>query len=398
MRPGFLLRPAGAAPSPILWAADFTGLAPGSASLAGFGLALTRASGASVQTSASAVLTGLGNDTARAGYNGTQRGLVLEEARTNLIANPRDMLAADWQPGSLTSATSNVENGPDGAALADQMVGNGSTVSNYYQLISVPAVTTASWWRKRRSGQGTGSSTGTLYAAAPTSSANLSFNTTLSDSVWQRARVTGIANGAVFVPDDARNWGSLGGPAPASYNDVLDLSQLEAGAFDTEWTPGARAGERLYYPGGAALVDSGRLSLELVLQPKGGQSDYGANMRLWTDHANPTQTFVEVDKTARQLVVSVGGVAYTTPGVMPWVAGETLSVFVGVGGGLPTKVCSMSPSSGTHPLSTGSPPTQASVSLSGDLDLLCNDASGQFTAWVRSLAAYRNGQAPGWVI
>ena len=109
---------------PILWSADFTALPAGAAPTLPASLVLRRASAATVQTGTSTVVTqGIGPDIARIGRptDADPLGMIIEEGRTNLIADGRDLGTARWQAGSAATVTLNVSIGPDGANSADSV-------------------------------------------------------------------------------------------------------------------------------------------------------------------------------------------------------------------------------------------------------------------------------------
>jgi hypothetical protein len=213
---------------------------------------------------------------------------------------------------------------------------------------------------------------------------------------WMRVYLpfTGDGSTGNIFPADARNVMSGGGIASGARDDNIDLFQIEAGAFGTEAIPSSggpatRAGEHLYAMHAAALVDSGRISFEAVVQPKGARSAYSAPFRIWSVDAS---NFAEVDPTSGDVRVEIGGVVDTASG-LAFNANDTVDLFVAAGGGMATiaRVRVNSGSAADLPV-TGAP--LPALAASTTIDVLCNGTSNQWSGWVQSLRAYRSGVVP----
>jgi hypothetical protein len=378
-----------AAPGPVLWSASFASLDLGAAAVLPGGLALTRAAVASVQTGASTLVTGIATDTARVGQrtsDAATRGLVLEGARTNLLSAPRDPNGAGWA-AALLGTTTTGQTSPDGTTNAwrneVQSGGhgrytNGGTLSTTAQF--------SVWVRVRTANQPyqVNTATGTQQAVSAV----------VAHTTWFRAVLSVPASGAasLLIPADGRENGAFGGAGPFALDTDADLLQIEYGAYPTEWTAGARPGERLYLASPAALVSEGTLGLYARLQPKGASAQYAAAPRLWTDAGDAT-TYVEIDPVTGAVTVSVAGDAYTAPVALVWTAHDDLELFVRAGG-VPAVHYRVGGAGAWTELSTDAPADQGPLALTGALDLLCAGTTKQFTARVQSLVAYRAGTSP----
>src|SRR5260370_402323 len=129
------------------------------------------------------------------------------------------------------------------------------------------------------------------------------FNAIRGTAAWSRftlAQVGGVGINTVYPNYDP------GGQTGA--NDTWGL-QLENGLFATELiqTHGAaatRAGERLFYANGSALVDSGRIGMYAKFVPKGARSAYTAPPPIWSVDAN---NFATIDNATGAVIVYIGG-------------------------------------------------------------------------------------------
>ena len=367
--------------SPTIFVADFTGQTVGVATIPS-GLSFSRASsGYTVQSSATTLISGgFAVDVARIGSDGTHKGLVLEEARTNnaqyavLVGNP---VSATGTP-TVSDIT-----GPDGATTGRQIQDTNASGFQFQFFnpnnFSNGTAVIASCWGKLVAGtQGTAQVNG--------DSADLVF----TSASWAKVANPGTSNAVSpfsinFVPTNlvASSLGTC-----AFYG-----MQYEAGKFASELilTTGAaatRAGERLWFT--TAPVSGGKVSLELQLQPRGASNAYGSAMRILTIDAN---NYVEISQSTLQVTCVVGGASQTLSTAMSWAAGDTIDVFAEIGNGAP-KVQYRKNAGSTIVLGTGT--TQAAIAAGGTCDVACNGTSNQWSAWIRKVAAYQTGAKPTW--
>lgn len=394
---------ASSALSPILWqvtAAQIAALTAGSISagallaLGSGGLVLTRASGATVQKSASTLESGIGVDVPRVYNAGAGSLLLIEETRTNLVTRAREFNNGFTWTGAAVSTgyVSDETTGPDGASSADGLGGTSSGYARYLQITASSGKYTASLWRKTRISDGTHQ-----WTFGPATGAG-EIDSSTTTAAWERRSKTHDA-GASANPYMCQAAGTGWSAACAAVANVvhLDFAQIEAGAFPTSaisttGSTAARSGERLYHATPASLIDSGRLSLAFSIRPLGSSSEYSANMRLWTiDSSN----YAEINFSTRAISVVIGGVTRTLGTVLPtWARGDLLDVFVPAGGGsLPTTGKARVNGGGVTDLGSGA--AQGTVSGS-TIDIACNGTSNQFSGGIYELTAYRAGQAPAW--
>ncbi len=385
--------------SGVGWNADFTGITPGALATLPAGLFLSRASSATVQTSAvSLVTSGIGNDVPRVGDDGTHAGLVIEETRTNLIPNGRDLTAGSWTAGSGVTTTADAATGPDGtASIADRSEVSSGGFSNYDPQVGAGAGTyTMSQWHQRGSANALAQ-----LALMVDSTASFKALGGLAPAYWQRVAVTMThTSGDVYSVPAIGMDGTAGGGIAAGPRDVItDLVQLEVGKFATEAivTSGGtatRSGERLYLSDVAVLLDAGRLSLEMALQPKGSGTQYATNPYVWYIDAS---NYALIDATTQKLSLSIGGTAYEFTTAMSWAAGDTVELWLEGGGGLVVSRCQYRVNGGTAVDLGSSGSAQGTIAGGVAIDLLAKAGSAQWSAWLRRVRAWRSGRRPAWV-
>jgi hypothetical protein len=359
--------------------------------------ALTRASAATVQTSPSTVYASFGVDNPRVGNAGYGQGLVLEESRTNMLPDARDLAAVTWlvggQPGTLTS---NFADGPDGAALADRMAAtSGNQHGRYYSFASLANGTfyTASQWAKRPVN---GVPSTTAIVLNRDASSYVVSEVALTDA-WSRYALaafnqptTGVG---AYETTDAR---ALFGLAAAARDSLCDLHQVEAGAFATEAiiTTGAgatRAADKLTTQT-ANIVQGDRVGLELSFIPKYAKADGpGTSDVLYMSSVGwPNDTVLFG---INNVVVRAGAsIVYNETG-LNWSAFDLVDFWIEYGGNLPTRC--------RYRLNGGSVvalPNGAAVPTLGSLSATTSilSQSSPVSCWLRRVRAYAPGGRPLW--
>ncbi len=372
-----------------IWEADFEALALGGGITLPNSLLIARASdGHSVQTSASTVvLTAAGNDTARVGQPGgaTTRGLVLERPATNDFIHARDA-AGGWAGGGTATLTVNDENGPDGTLSADRF----NATSGQYSQYQAPSLTAAAYafssWQKRRAAAGAGEWQMNFYGTSHVATYGALTET------FQRNQLVSPNAGAstAVIPLDARDLSAQGGRTATALDYLVDMTQVEAGLYPTEWiaTAGAavtRAGERLYLADRGPLLSSGRLNFEVCFIPKADSDEYGAAVSVWYVDLN---NHASISSSSHQLTVTISGTAYSFPTPLSWFAGDVVELFVGAGGAAANSVAWMRVNGGAAIQLGESPTPQAAIGAVGSIDLLCIGALSQLTSWVQQIRTY----------
>jgi hypothetical protein len=372
--------------------ADFASLTPGSYSFS-TPWVFSRPSVATVQTGISSIQTsGIGNNVARIGDDGQGHfGLVVEEQRTNLVANARNLNGSDWYAGWMTSTTTMAGAGPDGVNSAADVTVSASGYSKYQYFGTLSGSFVASSWYARASGSGPFQ----LFNEETPSIGSAVAGTAVTG--WQRAFVEhafpSAGSTAYVVPLDGRNLTAFGGVASQAMSALVDLVQFEAGKFPTEaiLTSGGvatRASDRLA-ASSISLLDGGRLNLELRIQPKGKRTDYSGWLDLWSQGAD----YISVFAPAGTIYVSVGGSTQTFSGI-DWARGDTLDIFVGVGGSQST-VAAWRNNNGAATRFDGA--SIFAISGSGNAWLLCSDGAYTFSAWVQQIRAWKSATLPAWI-
>lgn len=396
------------APDGRIWEArfDLMPLSDGSNStllrsyLAACGLTLTRASSATVQTSASTVVTsGIGVDDPRVGDAGYGRGLVIEEARTNSCdtSNP-----SSW---GVSFATQSNVTGPDGATSASRLNDTDAVNTGFAaKTISYTAATQyiASCWM--------------LPEASSPANSTFSFNTNDNGPSVSVTRPTGLGAwaryvGATYVSGagPSSNFSIVPAYAAAAHTGACSfaLFQRENGKFSTEAivTAGAAAtrnADRVVVDA-TRLIRSGRIRVSLRVALKGsigGSNDYSADPYLWRYDAS---NYATIDRTTGAVTVVIAGGSYTTASGLTASAGNVIDYWIEAGGGSASTVVQARKSTdngvtfgAVTTLGTGA--AQGTHPSATSMDLLSNaGSSGHLSAWVHRVTAYGAGRRPAWV-
>jgi hypothetical protein len=387
--------------SPVLVAYDLSTIGAGAATLPA-GWNISRASTGSAQTGTSTVVTGIAVDTPRGGrrLDADPVALVVEEGRTNRVLNSANWTLGGWAiSGGGSTNTANAAASPDGTTTATHVTTTtttGTAESNSGEVATAGTYTVSAWLRQA---SGTGTTGFNFYRATTGRMGTLA----TVGTAWARLSLTGAVNGTeneMVGPVDGRDWTGLTPPGLGSgARDAYGwAAQRELGAFATEIIPtttavATRAPDRVWLTTGTALANNGQLSLAFALQPKGSSTSYSANLRFWTTQAGD---YAEVDYQTRQVRIQSGGGIFLTAAPMVWAANDSLDVFITVGPVVPTQVHYRVNGGATVVLDTSLTTLPAST-VSGTLDVLCNGTANTFSAWFRSLVAYKSGGAPSWV-
>lgn len=374
------------------WAVDFSAATAGAYSAAALlalgsgGLVLTRSTAvASVQTSSATVDSSPGVDVPRIQYDGTVRGLLIEETRTNYCLASRASNTAPWSIDA--TVTANVDGGPDGSVgtLADRI----NTLSGHAGTHQgVTATGTDQVWSVWCRAASTTFTNQILIGTGGAGSKCASFAGV--DTTWRRQSVYGTPATKHGYACEGENLTSISGGIAAGARDCyIDMAQYEIGKFPTSFiftTAAAavtRAGERLRHDKPTAILVAGRLSLAFAFYPLGASTEYLANMRLWTIDAS---NYAEVDFTTRVVSVVVGGVTVTLGALPTWNRLNLLEVWIESGGGISATLAKARVNGGSvTDLGTGA--AQAAIVPGANaLEFLCSGTANQLSAAVKSLS------------
>lgn len=207
----------------------------------------TRTTGASnpaTYVNSSGVVTAATNNQPRFDYDPVTlacKGLLIEEARTNLCLQSQALATSPWVPSSAGVAsipvvTNNYAISPDGTQNATrvQMTLNGGTTTSDYSIltqnitVTSAATYSASFYAKTNDG-----TTKTIQFRDGGSAAIFNVNKTITPQ-WQRFTVSGTAANTLC---SFRFW--LRGSQGTSNDCDISIygAQLEAGAFATSYIP-----------------------------------------------------------------------------------------------------------------------------------------------------------------
>lgn len=401
-------------PSAILFSVDFSlfdlSTAGNSAALTSqlttSGFVFSRASAATVQTSTSAVVvSGIGVDTLRIGNAGYGRGLVLEEARTNILQQSRNRADPWWNSGTGT-VTDDYATGSDGVTVVDRQVCTPGQFGNYASpTVVLSSSYVFSQWA-RRGVVGVASTLGQYVQDATTADyGDTQIAVSLTDD-WQRVESTYITmsgTSATISLVEGRNVPPTLTPATAR-DAVVDLAQFEVGTFTTEAivTAGAsatRATDRLQMSALtiASCVQSGRASLEFRFIPKANKSAYGTPQIWYEGSSGGNGAYIKADGT---ISIAVGGISYDTASPITWSKGDIVDLWIESGGGLLNTVAKYRLNGGAAVTLGTSAAPQGSISPSGVAEIFGYNANATyaFSVWLQSIKAYSYNRRPEWAV
>jgi hypothetical protein len=263
------------------------------------GLTVTRASSGYAETS-DGRLVSFGSGVLRR----TDRGVLVEGARTNLLLRSQEFNAASW-PKVALSVTANAATAPDGTATADELVSSGSASSYIRQNVTVAATTAHaisvymkaavnSWvlfeiWNAgvtKWSGRYVNLATGALGSATSGGGGlGATFSTQALDNGWFRVNVNLTSDNTTLIPVIYIANGDLDIAVSNLASILIWGAQLELGSFPssyvfTEGSTAMRAADEVlvnpytfpapfsayaeYVPGGNAASQNTALSFAVA--------------------------------------------------------------------------------------------------------------------------------------
>jgi len=260
----------------------------------------------------------------------TDRGLLVEEARTNLILQSQEFDNASWtKTGATISANGAVA--PDGTTTADKLVPNaGSSIKRVQQdaALTNAAVYTQTVYAKAGEwrylfcyGGGT---------AIPAGEAILDLQTgLLTKNTGSHATVTALANGwyrlqytftATSTASDACRIGltdsttSVTSTGDGTSGIYIWGAQLEAGAFPTSYIPtttasATRAADDAFITGLSVL--DGFTYVHKALAPAGVSTDARSSLNDGSSNNQIRLSYAGTTLTASQVIAGVAGTAQT---------------------------------------------------------------------------------------
>jgi hypothetical protein len=390
---------------PWFWEADLEPLPLSTSSnsaalvtaLAAKGLVLTRASSATVQTSATTVVTsGIGVDAPRVGNAGYGQGLVLEGARTSYARSSEDMSSAYW--GTPASITANTGTAPNGTATADRYTPIGlssHSLSQGYFTVGTSTYT-ASVWLKQNNVRSLNYHT---YVNPPGTFTLVegAYQGGLPTGEWVRKIYTSTAS---VAPGVAMNH-YINYELANGYTGNVEVwgYDAQAGNFPTEYIPTTtadvtRAADQLVYTGD--LVSSGRIGIEFQFIPKMSSAEaLGSTLVLWQASTAPFD-YVGIGTGGNAMAIRNSVAAYSS-GVtlMTWNRHDVVNLFVEAGGGaLASRAWYRKNGGAAIALDTG-----AVIATNMQTSPSCSLFTGGITScWAQGVRAYRPGIRPAWCV
>lgn len=361
------------------------------AALVALGFLYTRPSVATVQTSASEVVTvGIDVDVPRVGNAGYGQGLVIEDARTNVAYFSHAIgTAGGWNAGTAATTTGYAA-GPDGAAGTATRIAGGAGAFGTYSNRPAPSAGATSYVGSVWARLVNRAIYPSIQPASPTPTANR-FSSTPGHDLWFRSStpVRTASSAYCFQTHDPG----------ASVDAAFDFAQVEAGTWASEAivTVGAtatRAADRLAIDA-SRIVRSGRVGLALRAILKGsigGSNDYAADPYLWRYDAS---NYCTINRTTGAATVVIAGASYTTASGFTAARGDVVDYWVEAGGGaLQTVVKARKNSGAVTTLGTGA--AQGTHPSATSMDLLSNAATAPLSAWLQLAQAYAPGRRIAW--
>lgn len=420
MRP-FCFLAGAAAPAPDTnLDVDFSALANGGHSAASFlsatGLTFTRATGsATVQTSASALTSGIAADYARVGsIDGSSKGLVMEPGNIldqGVGYDPRAVSGGGINAGTATR-TAAAATGPDGtASAATQFNASSGQYAHYFGPITDGAYAwSQSCWQRSVVADDM-QQVYNINAVVDTGGAVTSAGSGTWRRIFQRIK-SQAGNNKYSTPVDARDYSSVGGQAATARNVYVDYYNLPRNVFPMEAVIVDQDPDLLSHTAVEDFISSGELNVEFAFRPL-HDSDDPVYHNGGSFGAPVSQTYYylwRIDSThycrivAATMLVEIknGASTYTSTYALDWVRDDLVELFVECGDtGTPTITARIN--SGTA-FTLGGSGTIPNFSSTGQIDFCCDttastvaDDYSVVTARHVRLKTYSSGDAPAWI-
>lgn len=318
-------------------------------------------------------------------------GVLIEEARTNLVLNWRNFGAASWTlQGGATQTVTPGQLTPAGAGGA--------------RLVACPTPGSSALGETAPSGATGFTSVSAFYLGA-TPNGNLFKNTGgtrtgslfTSPTVWTRDSITADMGGgaSAYVPVDARDRSAEGGYAAAAVSTYLDFAQREAGRYPsspiaTTGTAATRAANFLRVPSAtwSHQLVSGRVGFLRHLRPEGARSEYSGTRYIWWLDSN---NHVAFDATTGVVTVTVAGATNVTSAIT-WNRYAEMQIYVEIGAGVAYVAFLID---GVRTLPTVSGSALGALSAA-DVFLASSNVGGHFCSWNYWQGFYAPGTRPPW--
>jgi hypothetical protein len=399
---------------------DFSALANGGHSAASFltdtRLTFERNSVGTVQTSASAITSGIAADYARVGSkDGSSKGLVMEPGALlsdqGVGYNPRTLTGGGLNAGDATR-TANAATGPDGtASAATQINASSGQYGPYFGPVTDGAYewSHSSWQRSVVADDM--QQVYNINAVVNTGGAVTSAGSTTWRRIFQRI-ASAAGNNKYSTSVDARDYSSVGGQAATARNVYVDYYLGSRQVFATEAYVNDCEADRIYYSAVQDLISSDELRVEYAFRPLHDAVDpvYHTGGAFGAPVAQTYYYLWRVDSThycrivasSMKVEIKNGGSTYTSTYAIDWEADDLVELFVTSGdGGVP--VVTVRLNSGT-PYSLGGSGTIGAWSSTGQIDFCCdttestvaNDFSVVCARHVR-LKTYAAASSPAWI-
>lgn len=397
-----------ASTSPYLFLADFTMYDPGEVTaaelLARYGVTFTRASAANAQTSATEITT-IASGAARIGQttdSATSRGLVVEEARTNL-SQDESMVGTGWTAVAVDGyAEAAVFSSPDGETpvTGNYVAINGATADSYGPTLAINAADHAaavSFFVKDLSGGAAGLAYGVEQLAGTATVVQVAAGSV--PTTWSRKWFTATGIKARFAISNSYS-------KPVALSKVaMALPQIEdLHEFPTEYIDpavGTRAIDKLSVAS-TSVIDSGTVNMDVEFIPKWVVPEGTTKYWLWYISANYGAYLLKEDATHYKLCVVVNGTTRTSTTLIDAntigadLSASTLRLFVQAGAGL--KIRAWLSIDGAAPTLVMDAAAVAG-SVTGSTVYLFNDNSAaSLNAWVKNVAFLKAGAMPYWLV
>jgi lysophospholipase L1-like esterase len=313
-------------------------------------------------------------------------GLTLDRASAALI-QPADLSASPW---STSGSVVDGGVGPDGVTHAWDVVAASGLSGPSSPSLASSAVYSFSALVRRNTALDAAEFQVELSDVVSFAMDEYWFNTGAGSlgSSWERVelyvRSASVGKITLGITGNRTVWG--GATTQATTKAKVFLPQVEASEFASDFMPsGTRAGERLTLPAAAALklvTATGRVTAFFDLSPKGHSFSYATDISIVRYDAN---NYASINHSTRILTVCIGGVTNTTTLPLFWNRWDRVEIWIAFGGGVASK-CSYRRSGGPTVRMTWTGSALGTFPA-GDLDLLCNGTSNQWSSIVHEISA-----------